>query len=70
MKKMSNAEDLGIAQADVVMKYAHMMYNAGRGKTIVETCIKILQKRINEIQPKEADPKYKKSRYGKKYEKF
>ena len=65
MEKMSNAEELGMAQADVVMKYAHMMYNAGRGKRIVEVCIEILQKRIHEIQPKKADPKYKKARYGK-----
>lgn len=66
MKKISNAEKLGIAQADVVMKYAHMMYNAGRGRKIVAVCIEILQKRINEIQPKKADLKYKKARYGKK----
>ena len=65
MEKMSNAEELGMAQADVVMKYAHMMYNAGRGRKIVETCIKILQERIHEIRPKKADPKYKKARYGK-----
>jgi len=66
MKNLSNAEDLGIAQADVVMKYAHMMYNAGRGRKIVEICIKVLQERIDEIQPKKADPKYKEARYGKK----
>jgi hypothetical protein len=42
MKKISKAEELGMAQADVVMRYAHMMYNAGRGKKIVEVCIKIL----------------------------
>ena len=65
MGKISNAEQLGIAQADVVMKYAHMMYNAGRGKKIVKTCIKILQERIDEIQPKKANPKYKKARYDK-----
>lgn len=69
MEKISNAEELGIAQADVVMKYAHMMYNAGRGRKIVETCIKILQERIDEIQPKKADPKYKKARYGKNSQK-
>jgi hypothetical protein len=65
MEKISNAEELGIAQADVVMKYAHMMYNAGRGRKIVETCIKVLQERICEIQPKKAEPAYKKARYDK-----
>ena len=63
-KKISEAEELGIDQANVIMKYAHKMYNAKRGRKIVEVCIKVLQERIGEIQPKEADPKYKKARYG------
>ena len=32
---------------------------------MIEVCIKILQKRIHEIQPKKAEPKYREARYGK-----
>jgi hypothetical protein len=66
MKKTTKAELLGEALADVVMKAAHITYNAPRGVKIVETCIKVLQKRIKEIQPKQAEPSYKKARYGPK----
>jgi hypothetical protein len=65
MKKITRADEFGISQTDAIMHAAHMTYNASRGKRMVEVCIKILQKRINEIQPKKADPKYKKARYGK-----
>lgn len=64
MEKISKAELHGKALAEVVMLAAHNAYNAPRGRKIVATCIEILQKRIEEIQPKKADPKYKKARYG------
>ena len=66
MRKKTKADKLGIALADVVMKTGHMTYNAYRGRRIVAVCIEVLQKRIGEIQPKKADPKYKEARYGKK----
>ena len=65
-EKKSRAEKFGIMQADNVIEAAHMTYNAPRGIRIVEACIKRLQERIGEIRPKEADPKYKRARYGKK----
>lgn len=65
-KKKSEAEVFGEMLADVVMKAAHLTYNAPRGKKIVETCIRILQERISEIKSKEATPEYKQARYGKK----
>ncbi len=64
MKKTARAELFGIALADIVIEAAHLTYNAPRGIKIVNSCIKQLQKRIKEIQPKKAKPEYKKSRYG------
>ena len=64
MKKETRARAFGISQADVVMEAAHLTYNASRGKAIVESCIKQLQKRIHEIQPRKAKPSYRKARYG------
>ncbi|MEA2112558.1 MAG: hypothetical protein U9P50_01125 [Patescibacteria group bacterium] len=66
MKDPTKAEELGKVLADAVMKSAHMTYNASRGRKIVETCIRELQQRIEEIQPKKAGPAYKKARYGPK----
>lgn len=66
MDNPSRARTLGIAIADNIIEAAHLTYNAGRGKALVETIIKRLQERINEIQPKKARPEYKKARYGKK----
>ena len=66
LKEKSRAEIAGEMQADAIMEVAHLTYNAARGRRMVETCIKKLQKRISELQPKEADPKYKEARYGKK----
>ena len=66
MKKITKAERHGEVLADAVMWAGHNSYNAQRGKKIVETCIKILQERISEIQPRKADPEYKKARYGDK----
>jgi hypothetical protein len=66
MKKISKAELHGMALAEVAMLAGHNSYNAQRGRKIVATCIKILQERIEEIQPKEASPAYKKARYSKK----
>jgi hypothetical protein len=43
-----------------------MTYNAPRGIKIVQSCIKRLQERIGEIQPKKATLTYKIARYGKK----
>ncbi len=54
----------GIALADVVIEAAHLTYNAPRGRKIVEICIKRLEERIIELQPKKAEVKYKKARYG------
>lgn len=65
MEKKTRAKMLGIAMADVVIETAHLTYKAIRGKQIVESCIKRLQERIGEIQPKKADSEYKKARYGK-----
>lgn len=65
-KEKSRAEKFGIMQAEVVIESAHMTYNAPRGIKIVEACIKRLQEKIGEIQPRKADPAYKKARYGKK----
>jgi len=64
--KTSRAEMFGNMLADMVMEAAHITYNAPRGVKIVEACIKRLRERIGEIQPKKADPKYKKARYGEK----
>jgi len=65
MGKETRVDTFGISLADIVIEAAHLTYNASRGKRIVEVCIKRLQERIHEIQPKKADPKYKKARYGK-----
>jgi hypothetical protein len=63
-EKISKAEALGKALGDVVMMIGHQRYNASQGRKTVETCLKRIQERIDEIQPKEADPTYKKARYG------
>jgi hypothetical protein len=64
MEKGSRVDAFGLSLADVIIEAAHLTYNASRGKRIVKICIKRLQERINEIQPKKADPEYKKARYG------
>ncbi len=66
MNKLTQAEAFGKAQADAVMRAAHMTFNAPRGKAMVLETIKELQKRVQEIQPKKATSAYKKARYGKK----
>jgi len=66
VKKPTRQDTLGIKFADCIIEAAHQTYNAPRGKAIVEACIKRLQERLPEIQPRKADPKYKKSRYGEK----
>ena len=65
-KKKSRATIAGEMQADATMEVAHLTYNAARGRKIVEACIRRLQERIGELQPKEATPEYKEARYGKK----
>lgn len=65
-KKMTRMEAFGKSLAGVVMEAAHLTYNASRGQAIVKACIKELQKRISEIQPRKANPAYKKSRYGER----
>jgi hypothetical protein len=52
--------------ADVVMSSAHLTYNAPRGIKIVQSCIKRLQERIGEIQPKKASPEVLAARYRNK----
>jgi hypothetical protein len=64
VKKLNRAEQFGISLADVAIESAHLTYNAPRGVTIIKSCILRLQKRISEIQPKKANPKYKAARYG------
>lgn len=66
MKKSTRQESLGIMFADSVIEAAHQTYNASRGKVIIRACIVRLKERIDEIQPKKADPKYKEARYRKK----
>lgn len=66
--KKSRRKNFGIQCADLVMEAAHQTYNAGRGRTIVESCIKRLQERIDELRPKKATPEYKEARYGKEKE--
>jgi hypothetical protein len=64
--KKSRAEIAGIMLADAAMEVAHLTYNAPRGTKMITACIARLQERIGEIQSKEADPKYKEARYGKR----
>lgn len=66
MDNPSRAKALGNSIADNIIEAAHLTYNAGRGKALVETIIKRLQERVDEIQPKKAKSAYKKARYGKK----
>jgi hypothetical protein len=66
LKKTTRQKSLGIMFADSIIEAAHQTYNASRGRTIIESCIRRLHDRIGEIQPKKADPKYKEARYGKK----
>ena len=66
IKKQSQGEIFGIELAAIVMKAAHMTFNARRGRSIVLSCIKQLHERLHEIQPKKAKPSYKKARYGSK----
>ncbi|KKP80190.1 MAG: hypothetical protein A2271_03830 [Candidatus Moranbacteria bacterium RIFOXYA12_FULL_35_19] len=63
-KKTTRQEQLGIMLADSIIEVAHQTYNASRGKAIIEACIKRLQERMPEIQPKKATLQYKKARYG------
>lgn len=57
-------EVLGKMFADAIIETAHLMYNARRGKKIIQACINRLIERLDEIQPKPANPKYKEARYG------
>jgi len=66
MARMTRKRVHGINTADVIMENAHMMYNAQTARGYVQAVIDQLQSRINELQPKKADPKYKKARYGEK----
>lgn len=66
MKESTRQELLGIMFADGIIEAAHQTYKASRGKAIIKACIKRLQERSGEIQPKKADPNYKEARYGKK----
>jgi len=65
LKKLTRREKFGIQCADLLMEAAHQTYNVGRGRKMVEACIKRLQDRFNELQPKKATPEYLKARYGK-----
>lgn len=65
MKKPNRQETLGIKFADAIIEAAHQTYNAPRGRAIVESCIRRLQERLPEIQPRTADPKYKKTGMAK-----
>ena len=64
MKRITRQKSLGIMLADSIIEVAHQMYNASRGKAVIEACIERLQERISEIKPKKATPKYKEARYG------
>ena len=66
MEKITRQEFLGIMFADGIIESPHLMYNAHRGRAIIEACIKRLEERKDEIQFKKADPKYKEARYGSK----
>ena len=66
MKNETRARAFGISLADAVIEAAHLTYNASRGKAIIESCVKQLQKRIHEIKPRKATPSYKEARYGSK----
>ncbi|MCR4284106.1 MAG: hypothetical protein NUV64_02180 [Parcubacteria group bacterium] len=64
-KKKTRAEKFGILQADAILEATHLTYNAQRGKQMIKACIKRLQERFSELQPKKAHPAYKEARYGK-----
>ena len=66
MKKQTQAEIFGKTMADAIIKAANLTFSAWRGKSMVNHTIKELQRRVNEIQPKKAEPSYKEARYGKK----
>lgn len=66
MKRPTRQDALGIMFADSIIEAAHQTYNAPRGRAIVEACIRRLQEKLPEIQPRKASPDYKKARYGKK----
>lgn len=66
MEKETRSEFLGRMLGTIVIEIGHQRFNASQGRKIEETCLKTIQERIDEIQPKKADPKYKKARYGKK----
>ena len=51
--------------ANVVIRTGSMTLDVSVGRKIIDSCIKRIEERINEIQPKKADSKYKKARYGK-----
>jgi len=63
-KKETRAEKFGILQADAILEATHLTYNAKRGQQMIKACIKRLQERLPELQPKKAHPDYKKARYG------
>jgi len=62
--KQNRSATLGHAFADVIIESAHQKYNARGARLMVTACIKRLEERLSEIQPKKATPKYKKARYG------
>ena len=64
-KKETRAEKFGILQADAILEATHLTYNARRGQQMVKACIKRLQERLPELQPKKAHPAYNEARYGK-----
>lgn len=64
--KLTRQEKLGILFADSIIEAAHLTYNAQRGRKIILSCIDRLNKRLNEIKPRKADPIYKKQRYENK----
>ena len=65
-KNLSRGEKFGIAEADGIIETACLTGDVSMAVKMIESCIKRLQERKGEIQPKKADPKYKKARYDKK----
>jgi hypothetical protein len=66
LNKLTRREKFGIQSADLLMEAAHQTYNAERGRKMVLACIKRLQTRIKELQPKKATPEYKEARYERR----
>jgi hypothetical protein len=51
--------------AYIVIDAGELTQDASISRFVIAECVKILRERVDEIQPKKADPKYKKLRYGK-----